>query len=138
MFTGDTYSRALQGIVAKTLSSTTRKTCSKFAWAHSMGSFKVMTAFKEAMTQLHSVSPTTRYVIANTVVRETDENDGWVVERWGFRDSENNVEVTDGIDCFLISKGKIVVKMVNYNAQKQSDERAGFDQKVGTQRLHRL
>ena len=103
-----------------------------------MGSFKVITAFKEATTLLHSVSPTTRHVSANTVVWETDENDGWVVERWGCRDSENNVEVTDGIDCFLILKGKIVVKMVNYNAQKQIDERADFDQKIGTQRLHRL
>ena len=90
------------------------------------------------MTLLHGVSLTIRYVIADTLVRETDENDRWVVERWGCRDSENNVQVTDGIDCFLISKGKTVVKMVNYNAQKQIDERADFDQKIGTQRLHRL
>jgi hypothetical protein len=77
------------------------------------------------------VLPTRNYVIAGTVIQQTSKTSGWVTERWGYYDPENNIQVTDGIDTFLIEDGKITVKMVNYNVGECVDTRAIFEEKLG-------
>jgi len=56
---------------------------------------------------LNSQLPTTQYDIVDTVLVNAG---GWVTERWGYHDIENDIQVTDGIDTFLIADGKIKVK----------------------------
>lgn len=68
---------------------------------------------KESARLLNSKLPTTAYTIEGTVV---DGDGGWVTERWSYHDAYG-IDVRDGIDSFLIDseKGKIMVKMINYN-----------------------
>ncbi|GIK00901.1 hypothetical protein Aspvir_004931 [Aspergillus viridinutans] len=73
---------------------------------------------KESARLLNSKLPTTAYTIEGTVV---DEDGGWVTERWSYQDAYD-IHVRDGIDSFLINsdKGKIMVKMINYNVEKNT------------------
>lgn len=80
---------------------------------------------------LHSKLPTTQYDIVETVVRQTNRTDGWVTERWGYYDAKNEVQVTDGIDTFLIERGKIVANWAHYNVENVVDPRVMYAEKVG-------
>ncbi|GFF34561.1 isoform 2 of ankyrin repeat domain-containing protein 42 [Aspergillus udagawae] len=73
---------------------------------------------KESARLLNSKLPTTAYTIEGTVV---EGDGGWVTERWSYRDAYG-INVRDGIDSFLIDseKGKIMVKMINYNVEKNT------------------
>jgi hypothetical protein len=73
---------------------------------------------KESARLLNSKLPTTAYTIEGTVV---DGEGGWVTERWSYHDAYG-IDVRDGIDSFLIDgeKGKIMVKMINYNVGKKT------------------
>jgi hypothetical protein len=73
---------------------------------------------KESARLLNSKLPTTAYTIEGTVV---DGEGGWVTERWSYHDAYG-IDVSDGIDSFLIDgeKGKIMVKMINYNVGKKT------------------
>ncbi|KAK6355610.1 hypothetical protein TWF718_000005 [Orbilia javanica] len=82
---------------------------------------------RQSVELLHSKLPTTQYDIVETVVRQTNTTDGWVTERWGYYDPENQVQVTDGIDTFLIENGKIVVKWANYNVKDKVDPRSVYE-----------
>jgi len=93
--------------------------------------FEGHAGIKQSAELLHSVLPTTQYVIVGTYVDETNKTDGWVTERWGYYDVENEIQVTDGIDAFIIKSGKIVVKWANYNVEFKLDPRSVFEEKVG-------
>ncbi|KAJ6603431.1 hypothetical protein DFH09DRAFT_1257556 [Mycena vulgaris] len=86
---------------------------------------------RESAQLLHSKLPTTQYDIVETVVKQTNKMSGWVTERWGYYDPENEVQVTDGIDTFLIEAGKITVKWANYNVEDKVDPRPVYEEKVG-------
>ncbi|KAE8140237.1 hypothetical protein BDV38DRAFT_269241 [Aspergillus pseudotamarii] len=69
---------------------------------------------KESARLLNSVLPTTQYNITGTHVAPKGQ---WVTERWEYHDYDNNLQVLDGVDTFLINeeKGKIEVMLINYN-----------------------
>ncbi|KAF7365740.1 Ankyrin repeat protein [Mycena venus] len=90
---------------------------------------------RQSAQLLHSKLPTTQYDIVETVVKQTNKISGWVTERWGYYDPENEVQVTDGIDTFLIENGKITVKWANYNVEDKVDPRSVYEEKVGTSGL---
>ncbi|KAF3119599.1 hypothetical protein TWF703_003254 [Orbilia oligospora] len=87
--------------------------------------------YSKNLQLLHSKLPTTQYDIVETVVRQTNITDGWVTERWGYYDPENQIQVTDGIDTFLIENSKIVVKWANYNVQDKLDDPQSVYEKIG-------
>ncbi|KAF8214339.1 hypothetical protein K438DRAFT_1902267 [Mycena galopus ATCC 62051] len=100
-----------------------------------MGTFNQFFEGHEGIRQsaklLHSKLPTTQYDIVETVVKQTNKTSGWVTERWGYYDPQNEVQVTDGIDTFLIENGKITVKWANYNVEDKVDPRSVYEEKVG-------
>ncbi|KAE8343239.1 hypothetical protein BDV24DRAFT_149855 [Aspergillus arachidicola] len=68
---------------------------------------------KESARLLNSVLPTSQYNISGTHVAPKGQ---WVTERWEYHDYENNLQVLDRVDTFLINeKGKIEVMLINYN-----------------------
>ncbi|KAI1181696.1 ankyrin repeat-containing domain protein [Nemania serpens] len=95
------------------------------------GTFEGGEGLERTMKRLHSLLPTNQYVIVGTYVEETNATDAWVTERWGYYDVDNDVQVTDGIDTFLIEDGKIRVKWANYTVRNQVDSRSEFNNKVG-------
>ncbi|TGJ66014.1 hypothetical protein EYR41_009943 [Orbilia oligospora] len=93
--------------------------------------FEGHNGIRQSIELLHSKLPTTQYDIVETVVRQTNVTDGWVTERWGYYDPENQIQVTDGIDTFLIENSKIVVKWANYNVQDKLDDPQSVYEKIG-------
>lgn len=85
----------------------------------------------ESASLLNSKLPTTQYDITETVIKKTGKSGGWVTERWGYHDLNNNLQVIDGIDTFLIENCKITVKMINYNVHSPADSREVYEQKIG-------
>ncbi|KAJ7249052.1 hypothetical protein C8J57DRAFT_1672342 [Mycena rebaudengoi] len=99
------------------------------------GIFDGLEGIRQTMKWLHSLLPTNEYVIVGTYVEETNETDGWVTERWGYYDVANKIQVTDGIDTFIIKNGKFAVKWANYTVERKLDTRAVFENKVGIKGL---
>jgi len=97
-----------------------------------IGTFNVILkghdGIKESARLLNSRLPTTQYDIVGTVIKPAGN---WVTERWGYHDVPNNLQVDDGIDSFLISAGKIQVKMINYSVKEHADSREDYEKKVG-------
>jgi len=97
-----------------------------------VGTFDRILTGHEGITEsarlLNSKLPTTQYDITETVIKQTGQSGGWVTERWGYHD--NNFQVTDGIDTFLIENSNITVKMINYNVVK-AGSRADYEKKIG-------
>jgi len=83
---------------------------------------------KKSAELLNSKLPTTQYDIVGTVVVRAGY---WVTERWGYYDPENNLQVIDGIDSFLIEGAKITKKMINYTVENQVDSREEYEKKIG-------
>ncbi|PYH92415.1 hypothetical protein BO71DRAFT_420846 [Aspergillus ellipticus CBS 707.79] len=69
---------------------------------------------RESAGLLNGVLPTTEYDVVGTRV---EEGEGWVVERWRYRDKRSGVEVMDGVDWFWIRDGRICVKWIYYTVQ---------------------
>ncbi len=97
-----------------------------------VGTFNLILKGHDGITEsarlLNSKLPTTQYDITETVIKQTVQTGGWATERWGYHD--NNFQVTDGIDTFLIENSKITVKMINYNVVK-ADSRSDYEKKIG-------
>jgi hypothetical protein len=89
---------------------------------------------KESARLLNSRLPTTQYDIIGTIIKQTSNTGGWVTERWGYHDPQNNVQVIDGIDTFLIENGKITTKMINYTVEAHADARSLFEERIGLKR----
>ncbi|KAJ0414029.1 hypothetical protein BJY00DRAFT_321395 [Aspergillus carlsbadensis] len=75
---------------------------------------------KESARLLNCVLPTTAYNVYGTHVAAEQ---GWVTERWDYKDAKSKITVPDGIDTFLIDdkKGKIVVMLINYRVYENGE-----------------